>query len=131
MFYQYDEKNSIKVPQPYQRLITPLFMGDDDQIKDCAFSCHITEWPGGCEIDSHVHPDGTEAMYVISGHGKCTINHVEHDFGPGCMIVAPPGVQHQIINTGEEMLRVFCVFSPPVTGKSLQSRALAAVNNSK
>ena len=131
MYYKYDPANSIEVPEPFHRFMTPLFMGDDDKIKGCAFSCHITEWPAGCEIDSHVHPDGTEAMYLMSGQGKCWVDNVEYDFVPGSMIVAPPGVQHKIRNTGDEMLRVFCVFNPPVTGASLKERALAAVKESK
>lgn len=131
MYYQYKAENSIEVPAPYHRFMTPIFMGDDEIITDCGFSCHMTEWPAGSMIDSHSHPDGTEAMYVISGHGKCTINGIAHEFREGDMIVAPPGVRHQIFNTGDEMLRVFCVFSPPVTGTSLKARALAAVEEDK
>ena len=131
MFYQYDEKNSIEVPEPYHRFMTPIFMGDDETIKGCAFSCHMTEWPAGCEIDSHSHPAATEAMFVISGNGKCSIDHVEHEFVPGSMIVAPPGIEHKIVNTGDEMLKVFCVFSPPVTGASLRERAMAALQETR
>jgi mannose-6-phosphate isomerase-like protein (cupin superfamily) len=68
-----------------------------------------------------------EAMYCMSGTGKVRINGEEHDFFPGAMIVAPPTVSHKIMNTGTEMLRVFCVFSPPVTGASLRQRAMEAV----
>ena len=127
MFYKYDPAKSIAVPEPYKRYMTPLFMGDDEIIKNSNFSCHFTEWEPGCRIDAHSHPDGMEAMYCMSGHGKASVNGVMHDFEPGCMIVAPPTVEHEIINDGDEMLRVFCVFSPPVTGESLRKRAMEAV----
>ena len=130
MYYKYDSKNAIAVPLPFKRYITPLFMGDDDVIKETNFSCHITEWEPGCEIDLHQHPAGMEAMYCMTGAGTCSINGEEKPFTPGCLIVAPPGIMHQIRNTGTEMLRVFCVFSPPVTGAALKQRAMEAMKKS-
>ncbi len=127
MYYRYAPKNSILVPPPFKRAITPLFMGDDDKITESDFSVHITEWEPGCEIDSHSHPDSMEAMYCMSGNGIVYIDGEEHAFVPGSMIVAPPNTAHRIINTGTELLRVFCVFSPPATAKGLRDRALAAV----
>ena len=47
------------------------------------------------------------------------------------MIVAPPRVTHQIINTGDELLRVLCIFSPPNTGKGLRDRALKAIEEAE
>lgn len=129
MYYVYDKKNSIPVPAPFNRAITPLFMGDDDIIRETNFSVHITEWESGCEIDLHSHSEGMEAMYCMSGRGEAMVDGVWHPFVPDSMIVAPPGVTHQIRNTGKETLRVLCVFSPPVTGESLKARAMEAVES--
>jgi len=131
MYYKYDKKNSIAVPEPFKRYMTPMFMGDDPVITESNFSVHMTEWEPGCRIDLHSHPDAMEAMMCIAGKGRCSINGEEHEFVPGTLIVAPPTVEHDIENTGDEMLRVVCVFSPPATGKGLRDRALAAVNESK
>ena len=131
MYYYFDKKNSIPVPEPFKRYMTPIFMGDDSIITDANFSVHMTEWEPGCSIDKHAHETGMEAMYCISGNGIACINGESHEFKPGCLMVAPPGIEHQITNIGDEMLQVFCVFSPPVTGTSLRERALAAVNDSK
>lgn len=127
MYYEYKKENSIQIPEPYKRKITPVFMGDDDMITETNFSVHLTEWEPGCEIDEHSHPDGMEAMYLMSGHGIAYIDGKEYEFQPDTMIVAPKGVSHKIVNTGNETLRVLCVFSPPVTGNSLRKRALQAV----
>ena len=127
MYYVYDKKNGIPVPEPYKRVMTPLFMGDDDRITESNFSIHLTEWEPGHAIDEHAHEAGMEAMYCMSGHGVATVGGEEHPFEPDTMIVAPPGVPHRIANTGTELLRVLCVFSPPVTGASLRQRALEAV----
>lgn len=131
MYYTYDEKNSIHVPAPFGRHITPIFMGDDPVITDCAFSVHMTEWDPGCCVDNHIHEDATEAMYCISGSGIAQVNGEEHPFVPGSMIVAPPHVTHQIINTGDELLRVLCIFSPPNTAKGLRDRAMQTVEEAK
>ncbi len=127
MFYQYSKENSIAVPEPFKRYMTPLFMADDPVITESNFSLHITEWEPGCKIDLHDHPDAMEAMYCMSGEGRVQINGEEHLFTPGSLIVAPPTVTHMIENTGDEMLRVFCVFSPPITGEDLRKRAFAAI----
>lgn len=131
MFYRYDPKNGIKVPEPFCRTMTPIFMGDDDQIADAPFSIHMTEWEAGCEIDEHSHPGGMEAMYCVEGRGKATVAGIEHEFAPGAMIVAPPGTPHKIKNIGEGTLRVFCVFAPPVTAESLRKRAMEAVEQDR
>ena len=127
MYYVYDKAQSIVIPAPFNRAITPVFMGDDDIIKETNFSIHLTEWEPGCEIDLHNHEDGMEAMYCMSGKGEAMVNGEWHPFVPDSMIVAPPKVDHKIRNTGEETLRVLCVFSPPVTGASLRARAMEAV----
>lgn len=39
MYYKYNSENSIRIPTPFNRAITPVFMGDDDKITDCAIFC--------------------------------------------------------------------------------------------
>lgn len=63
---------------PFNRAITPVFMGDDDKITDCAFSVHMTEWAPGCQIDAHSHDTQTEAMYCISGMGIAMVDGMEY-----------------------------------------------------
>ena len=103
MYYKYNSENSIRIPTPFNRAITPVFMGDDDKITDCAFSVHMTEWAPGCQIDAHSHDTQTEAMYCISGMGIAMVDGMEYPFVPDSMIVAPPKVIHQITNTGTEL----------------------------
>ncbi len=131
MYYTYDPKNSIHIPAPFGRAITPVFMGDDDKITESNFSIHITEWEPGCQIDSHSHDTQMEAMYCMSGSGVAMVDGVEYPFVPDSMIVAPPKVLHKITNTGTEKLRVLCVFSLPTTGKDLRERAMKSVEEAR
>ena len=127
MYYEFEKCEKIEVPAPFGRTITPMFMGDDPVITESSFSVHMTEWQPGCQVDNHFHEDSMEAMYCISGRGVAQVNGEEHPFYPGAMIVAPPNVTHQITNTGTELLRVLCIFSPPNTAAGLRNRAMETV----
>ena len=121
------EKNGIPVPSPFNRVMTPIMTAEMvDHPMD--FSVHMTEWEPGAEVDLHTHPDATEVMYCLSGHGVASVDGVKYDFVPDSMIAAFPGHMHQIKNTGTESLKVLCIFSPPVTGEGLRSRAQKAVD---
>lgn len=126
MYFKYDSSNSIKVPYPFSRTMTPL-MTTDIEKRPIDFSIHMTEWEEGAEVDEHLHEDATEAMYCISGTGKASVNGVWYDLVPDSMICALPGELHQIRNTGRGILRVLCVFSPAVSSSGLKKRADAAV----
>ena len=127
MYYNYDTSESIQIPAPFGRTITPMFMDDDPQITETNFSVHMTEWEPGCQVDNHTHADSMEAMYCISGTGIAQVNGTEYPFAPGATIGAPPHVTHQITNTGTELLRVLCIFSPACTGKDLKDRAMKTI----
>lgn len=128
MYFKFDRiANGINVPSPFNRIITPIMTADMVDFPT-DFSVHMTEWDLGAEVDNHVHPYATEVMYCLSGHGVGIVDGVEYDLVPNSMISAFPGHSHQIKNTGTEILQVLCIFSPPVTGKDLQSRAQKAVD---
>ena len=126
MYFNYKDAQGIVIPQPYSRTMTPLFMGDTSECPT-NFSVHVTEWEPGCRVDLHNHPSGMEAMYCMAGNGKAYVQGKAYDFSPDSMIVAAPGEEHWIENTGQETLRVLCVFSPPVRTQELKERAFQAV----
>lgn len=104
-------------------------MTTDQTDEPIDFSIHYTEWEPGAEIDTHQHPNATEVMFCVQGHGLASVDGKEFDFVPESMICALPGHDHKIRNTGTETLRVLCVFSPPISGNALKERAEKAVND--
>lgn len=126
MFLHYDPGRSVPVPEPYKRTITPVYMPDIVG-RDLDFSIHITEWEPGCRIEAHAHPAHTEAMYCIGGRGTARVGGREYAYVPDTMIVAHPGDEHEIINTGDETLRVLCVYSPPIDLAFIKERAAVAI----
>lgn len=126
MFFRYSEENSIRVPEPFQRVMTPL-MVTENAGRPIPFSVHFTEWEPGKKVDLHTHADAMEAMLCLSGTARAKIDGDWVDFVPGSMIVADKNEEHCIVNDGSENLKVLCIFSPPVSAEDLRSRAFAAV----
>ena len=69
--------------------------------------------PGvGLPLHKHSHPV-EELLYVLRGKGIETVGDEQRKVGPGTAIFIPPEVEHRIENTGDEMLMLLVVVSPP------------------
>lgn len=64
----------------------------------------------GAATPPHRH-DCEEVVLVRSGRGELHIRGEVHRFGPETTLVIPPGVDHQIINSGSEPLELTAAFS--------------------
>lgn len=67
--------------------------------------------PGNCS-NPHAHAN-EEVFYVVSGFGRIRVGEEEKAIGPGECVYVPPTVVHQLINTGNEALKVIAAASPP------------------
>ena len=73
-----------------------------------------TTFPPGAGIPLHKHPHPVEELlYVLRGKGIETVGDEQREVGPGTAIFIPPEVEHRIENTGDEMLVLLVVVSPP------------------
>ena len=68
--------------------------------------------PGSCS-NPHGHDAAEEIFYVVSGHGKIRVGAEEEDVEPGSCVFVPIGEEHQLINTGDETLKVVAATAPP------------------
>jgi len=66
----------------------------------------------GEEIGAEVH-DLDQFIRVEEGKGKAVLDGVEHEIKDGFAVVVPAGANHNIINTGEEEMKLYTVYSPP------------------
>lgn len=48
-----------------------------------------------------------------AGTGKAVLDGVEHDIEDGFAVVIPAGCKHNIVNAGNEPLKLYTVYSPP------------------
>ena len=75
---------------------------------------HLSVWrqaiaPGGA-TPPHRH-DCEEVVIVEAGCGKLVGGGTTRTFGPDTTLVIPPNVDHQIVNIGDESLRMTAVFA--------------------
>jgi mannose-6-phosphate isomerase-like protein (cupin superfamily) len=68
--------------------------------------------PAGRATVEHFHRV-TEELYFTAGEGLMRLAGEERAVRPGDCIVIPPGERHQIVNSGEQPLRLLCCCAPP------------------
>lgn len=67
----------------------------------------------GDDIGEEVH-GLDQFIKVEQGTGKAVLNHdQEHKLEAGSAVVIPTGTPHNVINTGEEPLKLYSLYSPP------------------
>ena len=65
------------------------------------------------EIGEEVHRGISQFLRVESGEGVAIIDDKKYPLKDGDSIVVPGGSRHNIINTGEEPLKLYSLYSPP------------------
>lgn len=68
--------------------------------------------PAGAATTPHYHPLTEEIYYILVGEGRMQIGSEVQSVRPGDAIAIPPGLAHQITNTGNETLTFLCCCAP-------------------
>jgi mannose-6-phosphate isomerase-like protein (cupin superfamily) len=66
----------------------------------------------GDDIGEETH-DADQTTFFIAGEGQAVVDGSKTKVGPNHMIVIPKGACHNIVNKGDEPLKLFSVYSPP------------------
>lgn len=67
----------------------------------------------GEEIGMEVHPEHDQFIRIESGKGKAIMNGEEHEIVDGSAVVIPAGAQHNIVNTSQEIMKLYTIYTPP------------------
>ena len=67
----------------------------------------------GEDIGTEVHGAVDQLLYVVQGGGTAVFVEVKETFGKGAMFCVPAGTTHNVVNTGDEPLKLFTIYSPP------------------
>jgi quercetin dioxygenase-like cupin family protein len=89
-----------------------LITGETTGAEHCSM-CVIRVAPGQTVRPAHSHPNGEEAIYVMSGSGRVLIEGHVHAVQRGSAVLFPQGQVHMLQNSGDEEMRVVCFFAPP------------------
>ena len=74
--------------------------------------------PPGESIGLEVHPETDQFLRLDAGKGKCVMGPTaenldfEQEVSDGWSIQVPAGVWHDVINTGDEDMRLYAVYAP-------------------
>jgi mannose-6-phosphate isomerase-like protein (cupin superfamily) len=69
--------------------------------------------PPGEDIGREVHDVVDQVLVFVKGAGRAVVGSETHEIGAGDMFAVPAGTEHDFINTGDEALKLFTVYSPP------------------
>lgn len=65
------------------------------------------------DIGEEVHKDVDQFLRVEAGTGKAILNDVSHDLKDGSIILVPAGTKHNIVNTGDQEMKLYTLYMPP------------------
>jgi mannose-6-phosphate isomerase-like protein (cupin superfamily) len=100
-----------RIGPPHQRVIRHLITPENTGSEYL--------WLGTSSVDpgftsnAHSHEDQEEVFYCVSGRGRIKVDDEEAPLVPGAAIYVPPKSVHQLINDGDEILKVVSAVSPP------------------
>jgi mannose-6-phosphate isomerase-like protein (cupin superfamily) len=66
----------------------------------------------GEEIGEEVH-DVDQFLRVEKGTGTAILSDIPHDLGDGSVIIVPAGTKHNVINTGDNEMKLYTLYMPP------------------
>jgi mannose-6-phosphate isomerase-like protein (cupin superfamily) len=122
------EEEGVTIPEPYHRNLKIFFAPDKLGVREISFQQAII-FPGG-KTDYHKH-DRPELIYVVEGEGKSVCEGVETSVEKDVVIWVPAGEMHQIINTGDENIKLATVFIPGYEAKELYASRLKAAEEAR
>lgn len=117
------EEEGITVPEPYKRHIKVMLASDRRDATEITFS-QVLIYPES-KTDCHSH-DRSELIVVVSGRGKSICDGKEICVQPDMALWIKPGEKHQLINDGDEMLKLYTFFTPAYSARDLLSGILKA-----
>lgn len=67
----------------------------------------------GEDIGMETHKTHDQFFRIEKGHGEVVIDGATHKVKGGDAIIVPAGARHNLINTGEKLLRLYTLYGPP------------------
>ena len=103
MLYQENIKKAAKRNEAFRRVLST---GKKSQLVLMAI-------PEGEDIGAEVHPATDQIFSIVDGKGKAVVNGKTFKIGENDVVFVPAGARHNLVNEGDEPLKLFTVYSPP------------------
>jgi mannose-6-phosphate isomerase-like protein (cupin superfamily) len=122
------EEEGQTISEPYKRHIKVMLAPDKRNVPEITFS-HAIIYPHS-KTDYHTH-DRPELILIVSGRGISVCDGEESPIEPDMALWVKAGEMHQVINTGEESIKLATVFVPGYTAKENLDRIVKAAEEAK
>lgn len=66
----------------------------------------------GESIGLETHPHVEQTIFILKGTATAIVNKVESPLAAGDVLVINPGEEHDVVNNGEESLKLYTVYCP-------------------
>jgi mannose-6-phosphate isomerase-like protein (cupin superfamily) len=123
MFVKGWQVPSVEVPPPNKRYLKVPMSPEVTGTHNATLLYSIIS--PGYTTGLHTH-DGDEIQYIVSGRGEGTVGDKKSPVEPDMIIFSPRGVPHEIRNSGEETLKMLCIFAPPLKPSGYFEKAIEA-----
>ena len=80
--------------------------------------------PAGEDIGEETH-EADQTTFFVAGEGQAVIDGKKTKVSPNHLVVIPKGAKHNIINSGEEPMKLFTVYSPPAEEPGISHKTKA------
>lgn len=67
----------------------------------------------GEEIGEEVHEDRDQFFRIEEGSGEVRIDGVANKVSDDFAVIVPAGARHNVVNTGDEPLKLYTLYGPP------------------
>jgi len=98
-------------PPPHERTLKVLLSPSFQPVAQ-GLGMGMVILPPGRSSSAHSHEMQQEAWYVVSGQGRVRIGDEEAEVRSETVVVAPPGIAHQLTNDGPDDLKAIWLFTP-------------------
>lgn len=90
---------------------------ENDNFRKVLYTTHnvqlvVMSLKPGEEIGMEIHGQD-QFIRIESAEGKSILNGEEHAIADGTAVVIPAGVEHNIINTSGEHMKIYTLYTPP------------------
>lgn len=85
----------------------------------------------GEEIGEEAHDDGDQFFRFEEGEGEVMIDGVTHEVEADFAVIVPAGARHNVINTGDEPLKLYTLYGPPEHRDGVVHRTRAEADKSE
>lgn len=106
-------------PAPVRRLYETEAPPERTCLRTIQFVHHMAIPPGGRHVaELHIHPDAEELVVILRGAGTMILDNKSHSVRAEDVIYIPPGAEHELRNTSDDLL--CCLFINVPVDEGLQ-----------